>query len=767
MAYVQDATPLGRRRVALRSAPTSLQYYAPERVGGGAAPAEQPSFLETLRKLWRHRLLIAACTLVVGGAAVLAAWLMPSYYVSEARVLVGVQSPRLPNVESIVADVSPDAERVQNEGFILQSRNIAKQVIDQLKLRQNPEFNPALAKPSFWADLNPQQYLPIWVQAWFNPPSARTADANKAAGNPDDLAIDILLAHVDVSTLGRSHVLSVKAESRNPETASAIANAMAERYLDYQRRDKIDAMDRVDKFLLSRVNELREAVRKSDQAVEDYRRKHDLYKSSGVSGSGGVTTQQLTELNSQLLAAQTAKAEADSRLKEAQERRNGGLNSESVPEVLNSPLITALKQQQVDAERRAAQLQATHGAQHPQMLNARSEVGSIQGRVNAEIAKVIEGLGREARTADARYQALAQNFETLKKQMGAVNDKGIGLEALERDATVNRNLLEAMLLRAKQSIGAEHVLTANAKLVSPASPAQAPAYPPKALLALLGVAGGLLIGVTIALLREGGDHTFRRADQIETLTGLPVMAMVPQVPGRRGQPAMQVLRQPTSAYSEALRRLHIGIELSETASSPKTILISSATPAEGKSVMVASLGRLLASNGKRVLLIDCDWRSPRLHQIFRCSNRDGLASLLVDKASDLENTIHHDALSGVDVMPSGPWNPRSAHLLSSDRMRHLLEALEQHYEFIILDTPPALVTADVLALSRLVEKVVFVVRWGHTRQEAVLEALKQIVDAEGDVAGVVMSRVVSKQYRQYSYGDPFLSAKSRGAGARS
>ena len=106
--------------------------------------------------------------------------------------------------------------------------------------------------------------------------------------------------------------------------------------------------------------------------------------------------------------------------------------------------------------------------------------------------------------------------------------------------------------------------------------------------------------------------------------------MVPQVAGR-GQPAMQVLRQPTSAYSEALRRLHIGVELSEAANSPKTILFSSATPSEGKSVMVASLGRLLASNGKRVLLIDCDWRSPRLHQIFRCSNRDGLASLLVDK----------------------------------------------------------------------------------------------------------------------------------------
>jgi succinoglycan biosynthesis transport protein ExoP len=762
MAYAHDAPP-ARRRVALRTVPATPHLVVPEPVARLAMPPEEQNFLETLRKLWRHRLLIAGCTFLIGAAAVLAAWLMPSYYVSEARVLVGVQNPRLPNVESVVADVSPDAERVQNEGFILQSRMIAKQVIDQLKLRDNPEFNPDLPRASLWSRLDLQQLVPASVRTWFNRQTSTAKVEPIKDGTADDRTIDTLLGHVDVSTLGRSHVLSIKADSRDPATAASIANVLAERYLEYQRRDKVEQMDRVDKFLLGRVTELRDQVRKSDQAVEDYRRSHDLYKGAG--SGGGVTAQQLTELNTQLLAAQTAKAEADSRLKEAQEMRKGGLNSESVPEVLRSPLIAALKQQQSDAERKAAELQATYGPRHPSMVNARSEVGNIQGRVNAEIGKIVDGLAREARTADARYQALSQNFETLKKQMGSVNNNTIQLEALERDATVNRNLLEAMLLRAKQSTGAEAILQANAKLVSPAAPAQAPSYPPKALIAMLGVAGGLMMGVTIALLREGGDHTFRRADQIEAMTGLPVMAMVPQVQGR-GQPAMQVLRQPTSAYSEALRRLHIGVELSEAANSPKTILISSATPAEGKSVMVASLGRLLASNGKRVLLIDCDWRSPKLHQIFRCSNRDGLASLLVDRTSELENTIHHDALSGVDVMPAGPWSPRSAHLLSSERMRHLLEALEQHYEFIVLDTPPALVTADVLALSRLVEKVVFVVRWGHTRQEAVLEALKQIIDAQGDVAGVVMSRVVSKQYRQYSYGDPFFEAKRSGAGAR-
>jgi capsular exopolysaccharide synthesis family protein len=749
-------SPLARRRTALRAVPPPSAYVSAEPLMRFASGAEEENFLETLRKLWRRRGLILLCTAVLGGTAITVAWLLPSYYVSEARVLVGVPNPRLPNVDTIIADVSPDAERVQNEGFILQSRGIAKQVIDKLDLSRDPEFNPALRKPSLWSTLELRRLVPASVEAWWaqlfpaksGRPAVQTGDSSL-----DDSLIDVLLARVDVSTLGRSHVLSVKAESQNPHTASAIANTLAERYLDYQRRDKVESMDRVDKFLMGRIAELRQQVAKSDQAVEDYRRSHQLYKS----GTSSVTSQQLSELNSQLLAAQTAKAEADSRLKEAQELGRGALNNESVPEVLKSPLVTVLKQQLSDSDRKVAELSASYGPRHPLLMNARAEAGNIRARVGTEIGKIIDGLAREARTANARYEALAANFETLKHQMGKVNDDSIQLESLERDATVNRNLLEAMLLRAKQSTGAEAILQANAKLVSPAAPAGAPSYPPKALIAFLGVAGGMMVGAAIALLREGGDHTFRRAEQIESATGLPVMAMVPQVMGRT-PPAMQVLRQPTSSYSEALRRLHIGVELSEAATSPKTVLFSSATPSEGKSVMVASLGRLLASNGKRILLIDCDWRSPRLHQIFRISNKDGLANVLMDKEVRLEDVVHHDALSGVDVMPSGPWSPRSAHLLGSDRMRHLLEALEPHYEFIVLDTAPTLVTADVLSLARMVEKVVFVVRWGHTRQEAVLEALRQIIDAQGDVAGVVMSRVVSKQYRQYSYGDPFFES---------
>lgn len=758
MVHVPDEFPrLSSRRPTLRSVPSTERYLPPATPVLRPIPPAEEGVADTLRKLWRHRRLIAVTTLLLGGGAAFVAWTLPSYYVAEARVLVGVDAPRVLNAEAIITDVSPDAERVANEGFILQSRTLAKTVIDKLHLGDNPQFNPELSTPSLWARAtNLHNYLPEGVASWFDrlqkAPAKPVPAPDKTLTTRDNRLIDVFLAHIDVSLLGRSHVLSVKADARNPDMAASIANTLADSYIDYQRRDKVATMDRVDKFLLGRVAELREQVRKSDQAVEDYRRSHGLYKSAG----SGVTAQQMTELNTQLIAAQTAKAEAESRLQEAKEVSKGGLGSESVPEVLKSPLISVLKQQEADAERRSAQLSASYGAKHPLMANANAEVANTRRKVAAEVAKTIDGLAREARTADARYEALSQNFEKLKGQMGQVNDQSIGLEALERDATVNRNLLEAMLNRAKQSSGATEILQANAKLVSPAAPSEAPSYPPKSLIAFLGLVGGLLVGSALALMRESGDHTFRRADQIEATIGLPVMAMVPQI-GNRTPPAMEVLRHPTSAYSEALRRLQVGIELSEAAASPRTLLFSSATPSEGKSVMVASLGRLLASNGKRVLLIDCDWRSPRLHQIFRCTNREGLASLLSDKADtvSLDNLIHHDALSGVDVLTSGNWSPRSAHFIGSPRMAQLVEALTQHYDFILLDTAPALVSADVLTLSRIVEKVVFVVRWGHTRQDAVVEALKQIADAQANIAGVVLSRVVARQYRQYGYRDPF------------
>ena len=711
---------------------------------------QQRDFMDTVKKLWRHAGLILACTAAFAAITALIVWQLPLNYIASSKVLVGVPAPRALNIESIITDFSPTAERVENERYVLMSREVAKQVVDKLNLMNSPEFNPELQPVSYWRQavraLNPARYMPDW----FNQadPDERPTDPERIAQRKEDAIIGNVLSKVDVAAMGRSHILDVRVTSENPDTAAAVANAMAAAYIARQREDKIEQTNQVEQFLQNRVGELRKQVETADKAVEDYRRQNGLFRGANTE----VTSQQLTELNTQMILAQTAKAEADSRLAEARTMQKTGVRGESVPDVLRSQVIIDLKRQQADSERKAAELASQYGDKHPRMQNAKAEIADIRAKIGGEIGRVVAGLQHEANATNARYTALQGHFDRLKGRMGTVNEKSIKLQALERDATVNHNLLEAMLKRARETVGQTELEQANARLISQAAPPDTPAFPPKMLLLFLGTLGGVLMGIVVAMVRDSADHTFRRRDQIEGATGLPVIAMVPALLGRTS-PTAHVLRNPMSPFSEALRKIFVGLELSDPENPPKTVMFSSAMPAEGKSVLAASLGRLLASNGKRVLLIDCDWRCPSLHRPFRLANKGGLAALLTDGQANLDEIVVNDALSGVDVIVAGHWEPQNIHMLTSERMRLALKTFAKNYDLVILDSPPVLVGAEVLSLSRMVDKVLFAIRWGHTRRESVMEGLRQLVDARGNIAGVVMSRVDPKRYRQYAYGN--------------
>jgi len=243
MVHMPDDYPrLPQRRPALRSVPSTERYItaAPAAV---VRPAPQPdeSLAETLRKLWRRRKLIAALTIGLGGIAAAVAWSLPSYYSAEARVLVGVQSPRVLNTEAIITDTSPDAERVQNEGFVLQSRTLAKMVIDKLKLGDNPSFNPELRKPSLWARIfDAERILPAEVNDWLKSLTTTQSTVQPIVDGSlsprDNRLIDYFLAKVDVSLLDRSHVLSVKADALDPNTAAAMGNTLNYTYVYFHSR---------------------------------------------------------------------------------------------------------------------------------------------------------------------------------------------------------------------------------------------------------------------------------------------------------------------------------------------------------------------------------------------------------------------------------------------------------------------------------------------------------------------------------------------------
>jgi polysaccharide biosynthesis transport protein len=767
--------PLHPRQPSLRR-----EIYERAPVAYAPAPAGAPphqDLLDTFRRIWRHRFMVLAVTAAFAVIAAIVLSRLPSLYVGEAVVQVGVPQVQIFSTDLRFGGGNADTEKVENERIAMQSRALARRVITQLHLDQNPEFAVVPSKPSWWHGLlhfsgvfgaghaRPVPAASSTPSAAASTPSSTAAadgaDATSDAGAilagtlpvipPDDpimdREIDKLLSRITVTVEGRSHVLNVEAESVNSVLAAKIANSFATNFLAEQRSDKIKSTDRVMQYLTARIAQLREAVENSQQAVADYRRENGLYEAMT---NTDVTTQQLSEINTQLVQAQTEKATADARVQEAEALKHGVAEGASVPAVLDSPLIQTLKGQQAQAAQTLAQVSANYGPRYPAVIQARNQVADITRKINVETSRIIDGLKRAARTADARYETLTKNFHNTETTMGGVNEKAIHLEALERDATVNQKLLEAMLARAKETIGREQIETPDAKLISAAAPPVAPSYPPKLLIMLLSICGGVLSGSLVALMRESADHTFRRADEIEQATGLPVIAMVPDLKGMT-QPTVHVLRKPVSGFSESLRKIYIGLQLSEAAQPPKTVMVSSATPAEGKSVIVASLARLLARNGKRVMVIDCDWRAPTMHRIFQRSDKNGLASLLADEGVPLNDVIYNDPLSGLDVVVSGGWNPHSMHLLTSPRMRAVLQTFAKNYDLVLLDTPPVLVAAEVLQLSRMVDKVLYTVRWGHTRREVALDGLKQLLEAGADVPGVLMSRVDAKRYREFAY----------------
>lgn len=721
--------------------PTELPLWIP--------PAPQADLQDGLRRIWRHRGTVALCTVCLGIASVALALWLPAYYVASTRVQVG-----LPNLPVLSTDRAPDFtgtsdERVENERIAIQARPLIQEVIDRLHLAQNPEFNPAAGKKDsdqsdhfnigrFAAGLV-DRFIPNFVRSRKAPPPPDASQEN-------DRLVDAVSGRIDVSTAGRSQVLNVQASARDPNLAAAIANTLADVYRAHQKSEKAADSNRLESYLSRRIAELREQVNNAERAVAEYRKKYGLYQGASAS----VTSQQLTELNTQLIEAQTAKAEADSRLQEAQALKTQASSNDALPDVLSSPVIQQLRAQQAENDRNLAQLSANLGPRHPQIISLRAARADIDAKISAEVARIISGLRHQARTADARYQALQGNFDHLKTEAGGVNEQSVTLAALEREATVSGNLLDAMLNRAKETFGREEIDQPDAKILSPASPPARPSYPPKTLIVLLGTLGGVLIGALLANLRDGLDHTFRRAYEVEQATGLPVISLVPSL-GRHVRPTLQIVHKPISTYSEALRKIYVGLQLSAKSESPKTILFSSSAPAEGKSVMAASLARLMAMSGKRVLLIDCDWRNPTIHKIFQCPNRYGLAQLVFEDDVSPQKAIFNDPISGADVLVAGGWTPRASEMLMSDRIDAMLATFAKRYDLVILDSAPVLVSSEVLVLSRLVDKTVFLVRWGHTKRESALDALRQLIDAQTDLSGIVLSRVDPKRYRAFAY----------------
>lgn len=696
--------------------------------------AEEFDFRFFVRFLNRRRNIIAGIAGVVTVLALLVAFMLPPRYRAEAIVMLDVRQTNVANLEAVLSGLPADSAVVRSEIDVISSRAMIGRVIDKLNLLADERYNTRL-KSGFFASFGfgGDKLLP------------------EAHDKLDRIAVaDELARKLNVSNDGRSYAIVISFVSGDAAEAARIANAFADSYLVDQLETKFEATERANAWLNERLQKLKQQVEAAEKAVADFRRANNLTEVAGTT----LTAQQLGEVNSKLVEARATRSQAGARLRGAQEMQKGRGGVEAVADVLTSQLIQKLREQESEVRRQLAELSNRYGDRHPTIINKRAELRDLQSKIGEETQKIIQGLANEVAIAKAKEDALQEELKRLEAQAGAGSLADVTLRQLEREAESNRALYQNYLNRFKQVADQESLQEADARIISRADAPQSPYFPGKILFLLVGLVAGGGLGVCVAFLTEYFDRGFRGAAQIEQATGLAAIGVVPGLKNTTDRaPEDYVLDKPMSSYSEALRSVRTAIHFSNVDAPPKTVMVTSSLPGEGKTALCMSLARSLALAGNKVLLIEADLRRPRIAKAFGVSKEEGDIVQLVAGGKTFEQVVRKDEDSGLHYIVAHGRTPSTQDLLGSRHMAALLKSCAAAYDLVIIDTPPVLAVSDAAMVARHVDTCVFVVRWAKTPRDVAAQAIRQLAGFNVRLAGAVLNQVDLEAHAKYGYGD--------------
>src|SRR6185312_6998325 len=510
------------------------------------------------RAVWRWRMLVLWTTLALTALAIFVIYRLTPQYTASAQVLVGLQQVKVGTIQDVLSDLKGDNEMISTEIGIIRSRKLAEKTVNKLNLDNNPEFNPALRAPGFFANLLSSQHL--IPQSWLAKFSrSDDSDATRDDSRNMTKIIDNFGDKLKVSSDGKSRIITISFQSEDPILAAQIANTLADGYIVERLDAKFEATKRANIWLADRLNTLRQEVQVSEDSVEKFRNENGLLRTANPQQPGTqgmtLTMQQMAQVSTDAVTAHTKYLEAQSRL--AQLQRSGvtkggasadaAIKDNNILEVLQSPVIQNLRAQEADAQRRAADLAAQYGDKHPKMVNARAEIAEIRSKIQTEVARVVDALRNEVTTQQAREQGLNQLLAKMKADAARNDIAEVQLRDLERQAQANRALYENFLTQFKQTQSQDSFQQPDADIISHAAVPTQPSFPQKPVLILLSALTSFIIGVLLALVCQNLDVAVRSMDQVRSLLKVHPLGMVPALGGIRrpgNKPESEVLDRP-------------------------------------------------------------------------------------------------------------------------------------------------------------------------------------------------------------------------------
>ncbi len=695
---------------------------------------------------WKFIASVVGVTLLIGAINVLKE---TPRYTAYADVLLEPRREKAPG-ELAVYEGNLDFAMVESQMAIMRSSVFLRRVIEKERLYSDPEFGSVPVQDSSIFTRVRSLFFIYGTSAEINSQSAEPE--NPVSEARITAAVNALKGAVNVSRGTQLYILSVSVNSVDPLRAARLTNAVANAFVVEKLDARFDAAKRSSAWLSDRLAELRTQLRESEEAVAQFRADNGLIQSSA---NVTLSQQQLSELNAKLVTARGETAEKKARLELLQSIEAKGGDIQSLPDLTTAnAAISTLRGQLAAVSQREADLVARYNDRHPLVVNVRAERRDVERAINVEKKQVSAKVKNEYELAMSREAAIERSLREVTGQTGIDDKTTITLRELERTAAVNKSLFEDFLQKAKITQEQATFEARDARVITPAQPPGAPSSPQifKSMMVVLFI--GLILGVGGAVAKERLNTGFTTPQQIEQVLELPLLASVYRMEksdttanGKVIPIALCPVQIPLSRFSEVMRMLRSGIHMTDVDNPPKIIQVTSTLPNEGKTTIALSIAASAATSNLKVLFIDADMRHPSASHFLGTHKERGLVDLLLDNANP-QDIIKYDAVAKYWVLSAGRETQNPTDLLSSDRMKSLLEVCKRSFDFIIIDTPPVGPVVDPLIVSRLVDKTVYVVRWAGTAREMIKYSIQQF-SGHKQIAGIVFNFVNEAEARKY------------------
>lgn len=729
--------PVDRRR-------DSLALVSPPSPTAWEQAPHETNLLDYLMVLRKHQWMILTFLLLVVSIVTIAVFRMKPVYVASARVEVDPENNPLPFQDGTALGDYIDIDNyIDTQTKIIQSQTLAMVTIRSMDLPRFPEFG--------------------------GDPKALV---NTGANQKEPPILSDFLSRLSVGRVPNSRLVEVQFAAQDPELAAEVVNAHLQNYKEENFKSRYDATMQASNFLSSELEELRQKMEKSDAAEVAYERNNQIWM---VDANQNTTTQKLSQLSNSLTLVQTDLAEKEAAYDLAH-TDNGAMAAAQ-----SDPRVQGLMKDKAGLDEQYAEALAQFGPNWPKVQVLKAQDEAVSAQLSAAKTDALHLIDNQYHQIEAREALLQRDLNRQEILANNMAQKLVEYNMLKHDADSNKELYDGLLEKLKEAGITAGLQSSNIRIVDPALVPSTPSEPRRTRDITLALLIGLVGGIGLAFLREYLDNTIKSPGDVQSLAGLPCLAVVPSFAARNGARSLAKiskssadgtavdtrvelvsLQQPKSLVSEAFRALRTSLLLSQAEHPPQVILVTSALPREGKTTSAANLAITLAQLGDRTLLVDSDLRKPGIRRALNLPNGHdvGLSSYLAGVAPLHDIIVQHPTVPNLDAIPTGPIPPNPADLLSSHRMAEAIEDLRQQYKFVVIDSPPVMAATDAVIISALADGVVLVVWSNETPKQAFSRTRELLAAVKGRLLGVVLNAVdsgapdyyYSYRYYPYSYG---------------